>query len=537
MEENENTAAWAGLSQDLIAAVTDLGFAEPTPIQAQAMPPLLEGHDVIGRARTGSGKTAAFGLPILNRILTTEGKGVRALILSPTRELAIQIAQALRDYARHAHRVRIATVYGGAPYGPQMRALSRGASVVVGTPGRVMDHVERGTLDLSGVEVFALDEADEMLRMGFIEAVETLLEATPPQRQVALFSATMPPRIQRVAEKHLKEPVIVQVESRALSTGHIDQRWLRVRRHNKIPALVRVLLGEERGTTLIFVRTRSFAGDVAEELHRRGFSADSLHGDLNQGARERVLSRLRAGALDIVVATDVAARGIDVDHITHVINLDLPESTEQYVHRIGRTGRAGRSGRAISVVTPGETRRLFRMRGQLKVRIEEMQVPAVALIEERQKAAFQKRLTDTLASGEIEAASARLTELLVSGMSAEEVAVAALTLLGQRDDIEIPPDPRPRHTRPPRSSDRSNDRCNDVELLIPVGRARGVRPGDLVGALTNEAGISSSQIGRIKIIDHMSFIGMSQEAAERVLRRLRTVQIRGTNVEIRRNER
>jgi ATP-dependent RNA helicase DeaD len=530
---SDETTDWVELEPALMQAIEELGFAVPTPIQSEAIPPLLAGHDVIGRARTGSGKTAAFGLPILNRMLKEERPGVRALILTPTRELALQVSAALRDLAGFAHEVKIATLYGGAPYGPQMRALRRGASVVVGTPGRVMDHLERGTLDLSTVEIFALDEADEMLRMGFIDAVEALLKATPPDRQVALFSATMPPPIRRVAEQHLREPIEIQVEAKAMATGHIDQRWLRVRRHNKLAALVRILLGEPRGTTLIFARTRADTSGLADELLSRGFSVDALHGDLNQAARERVLGRLRAGDLDVVVATDVASRGIDVDHITHVINFDLPESTEQYVHRIGRTGRAGREGAAISMVTPGESRRLFQLRGQLRVQIEEMRVPSIETIEKMQKTRLRDQLVTAGQSEAATEAAARLTELMVSGMTAEEVAIAALSLVCARDQIEIPPDPRPQEVRPSRASDT----CNDVELYLPIGRSRGVRPGDLVGALANEAGIPSSQIGRITIVDHKSFVGMSEQAADMVLRRLETVQIRGVDVRISLNRR
>ncbi|MFT5681237.1 MAG: ATP-dependent RNA helicase DeaD [Myxococcota bacterium] len=533
METETTTTLWVGLEPALLQAIEELGFTQPTPIQVEAMPPLLAGHDVIGRARTGSGKTAAFGLPILNRMLTEHRPGVRALVLTPTRELALQVSQAFRDLASCAPEIKIATIYGGAPYGPQMRALRRGASIVVGTPGRVTDHFERGSLDLSGVEMFALDEADEMLRMGFIDAVEALMEATPDDRQVALFSATMPPPIRRVADKHLRNPVVIQVEAKAMSTGHINQRWLRVRRHNKLLALIRLLLGEPRGTTLIFARTRADTGRLADELINRGFSADALHGDLNQGARERVLSRLRAGDLDIVVATDVASRGIDVNHITHVINFDLPESTEQYVHRIGRTGRAGREGSAISLVTPGESRRLFQMRGQLRVQIEEMPVPPVAVIEEMQKTKLREKLVAATEGEAAEGAAATLAELMVSGMTAEEVATAALSLLRAQDQIEIPPDPRPREARPP----RNNDNNNDVELYLPIGRSRGVRPGDLVGALANEGGIPSSQIGRITIVDHKSFVSMSERAAETILKRLDSVQIRGVDVRVTRNQR
>ena len=566
MTDATATPAFASLAlaPELLDNLATLEYHTMTPIQAQSLPPMLQGRDVIAQGQTGSGKTAAFGLPVLNRVIG-KGHGVRALILTPTRELAIQVAQALRDYARYAESVKIATIYGGAPYGPQMRALRRGASVVVGTPGRVMDHLERGSLDLSKVEIFALDEADEMLRMGFIDAVESLMEATPDDRQVALFSATMPPPIRRVASRHLRNPIEIQVESKALSTGHIDQRWLRARFPNKVAALVRILLGEPHGTTLVFARTRADAAGVADNLNQRGFCAGSLHGDLNQSARERVLNNLRAGALDIVVATDVAARGIDVNHITHVINFDLPESTEQYVHRIGRTGRAGREGNAISLVTPGEIRRRHRMSHQLKVRIGEMQVPSVEVIKLRQKDALRERLTTTLAEPGLEEASAKLTELMVGGMTAEEIAVSALKLLSENEQIEIPPDPTPRYQnrpsrpmhqdrsmrndRPTRNdrpmhnnndrSMRSNDRpvrgddhCNQVELFLPIGRSRGVRPGDLVGALANEGGISSRHIGRITITDRKSIVGMAPEAAQHLLNNLNSVQIRGVDVRI-----
>ncbi len=378
------------LDARLVESIRALGFETPTPIQAQAIPVLLAGHDVIGRARTGSGKTAAFGLPLLQR-LEAGGTHPRALLLTPTRELALQVTEALRSYAKGLP-IRVVTIYGGTAYGPQLGALARGANVVVGTPGRVVDLAEGGKLDLSKVETVVLDEADEMLRMGFIEDIEKCLRATPDECQVALFSATMPPPIRRVADAYLKDAVTVQVEQAELTVDHIEQRWVVAEDRYKLDALVRLLAAEPRGTTLIFSRTREGAARMADALASRGQSVDALHGDLNQAARERVLGRLRSGKLDLLVATDVAARGIDVDHITHVVNLDLPPDRESYVHRIGRTGRAGRAGAAISLVLPGEVRRLRAFERTLRTRITQMDVPSDAVIARRTRERLVERL-------------------------------------------------------------------------------------------------------------------------------------------------
>lgn len=530
-----------GLAPSLVSAVSALGFEAATPIQARAIPVVLSRRDVIGRARTGSGKTAAFGLPVLQRVLSSEGKGVRAIILTPTRELALQVASALRDFSQHTQGVGIATVYGGASYGPQLRDIRRGAAIVVGTPGRVNDLVERGALDLSGIEIFALDEADEMLQMGFIDVVESLLAATPDSRQVVLFSATMPKPIRRVADRHLQDPVVVQVEEKALTTDHIDQRWIQVRYNLKAAALIRLLLGEERETTLVFTRTRNDAAELADRLLAAGFQAEALHGGLNQAARERVLGRLRSKHLELLIATDVAARGIDVNHITHVINYSLPESAEQYVHRIGRTGRAGRDGVAITLVTPGERRRLFQMRSRIRAQINQGAVPSIDAIEQCRHTRLQGQLQEVL-DGEHADATALLAKLQDGGLQPEQIAVAALQLLSQRQAISIPPDPTARPSRPriQRSErpqrfqrpQRGMDRCNAVELFVSIGRCQGVRPGDLVGALANEGGISSAQIGRITIADRKSFVGLSEEAAHQILHQLQRLQIRGHQARI-----
>jgi ATP-dependent RNA helicase DeaD len=344
-----------GLDPRLLSAIAAMGFSEPTPIQSEAIPVLLSGRDVVGRARTGSGKTAAYGLPLLERV-KTGGRKVRALVLAPTRELAVQVAEALSACAADLP-VRLATIYGGVPYAPQFAAL-REASVVVGTPGRVIDHMDRGSLDLSGVEVAVLDEADEMLRMGFVEDVERILGAMPSTRQTALFSATMPERIQAIARSHLTRPVEVQVEDSSVVVDHIRQRWIRVPDRFKLEALLRILAAESHEGTLVFARTRVACAEIAEALLEEGVTADALHGDMSQQARERVLNRLRARQLAVVVATDVAARGLDVAHLTHVVNFDLPEDLEGYVHRIGRTGRAGRSGLAITLAQPEDAHKI-----------------------------------------------------------------------------------------------------------------------------------------------------------------------------------
>ncbi|MDH5491903.1 MAG: DEAD/DEAH box helicase, partial [Myxococcales bacterium] len=423
------------LDPRILEAVRDLGFTEPTPIQVEAMPPLLRGQDVIGGARTGSGKTAAFGLPLLEKV-KEGGSAVRALVLAPTRELALQVTDAIRSYAKHLP-IRLVTIYGGASYRPQLDALRRGVTVVVGTPGRVLDHVDRGTLDLSSLELLVLDEADEMLRMGFIEDVERVLEASPKGRQIALFSATMPPPIRRVAASHLRDPLAIQVEQSALTVEHIAQRWLLVPQLHKFEALQRVLAGEERGTTLIFARTRAGCAEIADKLAADGISVDALHGDLNQAARERVLLRLRNRRLDVVVATDVAARGIDVDHITHVLNLDLPIDPEIYVHRIGRTGRAGRAGSAISFITPGEMRRLRILERAVKMRIEPMPVPTDADIALRKVARLREKIIARGAEEPSERALELARSLIEDGDSAEQVLADALRVLADAEGMNL----------------------------------------------------------------------------------------------------
>jgi ATP-dependent RNA helicase DeaD len=524
-----------GLPTPMLRALERLGWEKPTPIQAEAMKPLLEGHDMIGRARTGSGKTAAFGLPLLKKV-QDGGKAVRALVLAPTRELAIQVADALKSFSQQMP-VRILTIYGGSPYPPQLKALRSGVSVVVGTPGRIIDHIERGSLKLDQVEYVVLDEADEMLRMGFIDEVDHILSKTPDTRQVALFSATMPKPIRKVANAHLRNPIEIQVESKELSTGHIEQRWIKVPHKRKMDALSRLLSAENHGATLVFCRTRRGCAEVADTLATSGIPADALHGDLNQAARERVIKRLRAEVLDVVIATDVAARGIDVQHITHVINFDLPPDTETYVHRIGRTARAGRKGIAISLVTPSEWRRKSRMERSLKVKIEQMPIPSNAAIQRIHKEGLKSTLFELLEKEGLEAVRAWLYELTDSDRwTSDDIAVAAIHLLAKQKGIEFKLDDDPREEKGSIDLDDLEesdfDNINEVELFFSVGFKDNVRPADFVGAIAGEMNVSGRRVGRISIAANKSFVGLPRVLAEKMLMEMETIEIRGHTVKL-----
>lgn len=543
-----------GLDSRLVDAVTEMGYKEATPIQAAAIPHLLEGHDIVGGARTGSGKTAAFGLPLLHQVDVSKRR-VQALVLTPTRELALQVEAAISTYAAHLP-VRTLAIYGGAPYAPQLRALDAGVHVVVGTPGRVIDHLERGTLDLSALRMLVLDEGDEMLRMGFIEDVERVLRATPETRQVALFSATMPAAIRRVANKYLRDAVEVQVESGRLTVEHIEQRWVMVPGRHKVDALIRLLMAEPRSAVLVFARTRKRCAEVADLLVKRGVAADALHGDLNQAARERIIGRLRSERLDVVIATDVAARGIDVDHISHVINLDFPQDAETYVHRIGRTGRAGRKGIAISFILPGERRGLVSLERRIKVRLTQTTVPSDAEIALGQRERLKVKLAAALKSTGASHARQWVSELLADEeFSAEDLAVAAVSELADLGGIHfdhvtrtLPPmwarhegrEPRmggPRDRGPSRDRGPGGSRghfqdVNQVELHLPLGSNAGVRPADIVGALANELGISGKRIGRVSILAARTFVGVPKEIAELAFSKGAHLVVRGKQVEL-----
>ncbi len=389
-----------GLPPEVIRVLSDVGYESPSPIQAATIPPLMEGRDVLGQAQTGTGKTAAFALPILSRIHARAGKP-QALVLAPTRELAIQVAEAFQRYAAHIPGFQVLPIYGGQSYGPQLHSLKRGVHVVVGTPGRVIDHLDKGTLDLSELRFLVLDEADEMLRMGFIDDVEKVLLATPPERQVALFSATMPSVIRKIAQKHLKDPVEVTIKSSTTTAPNIRQRYWFVSGMHKLDALTRILEAEPFDAMIIFARTKQATEELAGKLQARGLAAAAINGDIAQAQRERVIQQLKDGKLDILVATDVAARGLDVERISHVFNYDIPYDTESYVHRIGRTGRAGRSGEAILFVSPRERGMLGAIERATRQPIEQMQLPSVDVVNDVRIGKFKQRISDMLAQGDL----------------------------------------------------------------------------------------------------------------------------------------
>lgn len=526
------------LDDRLLKAVADLSFTLPTPIQAQAIPLLLKGGDIIGQARTGSGKTLAFGLPILHQVREASGKKPRALILTPTRELALQVTDMLRAAAKHMPELRMTTIYGGASYTPQIRDLQRGVSVVIGTPGRIIDHMDRGTLDLSALEIVVLDEGDEMLRMGFLEEVERILKATPDKRQFVLFSATMPAHIRQLARKYQTAPTLVHVESAQLSVDHIRQRWMMVPERFKLDALARILATVEHEAVLVFSRTRSSCAQHAESLVRRGIPADALHGDMPQSARERVVHRLRQGQLHVLVATDVAARGINVDHITHVINLELPPDTESYVHRIGRTGRAGREGTAISFITSKETPRIRALQKRLGVQLQKMQVPSDADVARSQRTVLVDKLRLALEAVERPDAESWLAELVAEqDLSERDIAAAALTIVAASNgySLKIPDDAgRPAWAQQgAKTADVSqHDDNNAVSLFFAVGSNKGVTARDFVGALTNELGLDYSSIGRITILDGKSYVGVSREFGDWVAKEKPRLSIRGFDARI-----
>jgi ATP-dependent RNA helicase DeaD len=561
-EHDPATAGFAALAlrPEVLQALVDVGYESPSPIQAATIPPLLAGRDVLGQAQTGTGKTAAFALPILSRIEAKPGKP-QALVLAPTRELAIQVAEAFQRYATHIPGFQVLPIYGGQSYGPQLHALRRGVHVVVGTPGRVIDHMDKNTLDLSELKYLVLDEADEMLRMGFIDDVEKVLQATPPQRQVALFSATMPAPIRKIAQRHLKEPVEVTIKSSAATTPNIRQRYWFVGGMHKLDALTRILEAEPFDAMIIFTRTKQATEELAEKLTARGLAAAAINGDIAQPQRERVIQQLKDGKLDILVATDVAARGLDVERISHVFNYDIPYDTESYVHRIGRTGRAGRSGEAILFVTPREKGMLRAIERATRQPIEEMKLPTVEAVNDVRIARFKQRIADTLAQDdlgpfqqlieqfeqeqnvpaiEIAAALARMAQgdrpLLLTPPPKREYAPRenAPREMRERDGERRPPHERkPREAREgaPRSFEGRPSRPHTAPepgkrtYRIEVGHEHGVKPGNIIGAIANEAGLESQFIGRLSIRDDYSLIDLPEGMPKEVFEHLKKVWV------------
>jgi len=549
---SDSTFAGLGLRDSLLATLTSLGYEAPTPIQERTIPILLAGHDLIGQAQTGTGKTAAFALPILQNI-DAGARATQALVLTPTRELAMQVAEALHTYAHGMEGLSVLPVYGGAPIVHQLKRLERGVQIVVGTPGRLIDHLDRKSLRLDEIKVIVLDEADEMLKMGFIEDVERILGEAPPTRQIALFSATMPPEVLRIAQKHMPDAQKVAIEHKAQNAPAIEQRFINLSEGQKLDVLTQMLELEENDATLIFRRTKNGAAELAERLSGRGFAAVAMHGDMKQSERESVIRRLRAGAIEIVVATDVAARGLDVEQITHVVNYDVPYDVEAYVHRIGRTGRAGRSGVATMFITPRERKNMREIERYTGTPIKPMRMPTQADVAARRVGQLKETIRKNLQEGDLDLYVALVEQLAEEGAhDMAEIAAAAARLLSVARPIaekEIPvaaPPPveprgertsRPlaspggRDVRPPQKQARSDE--PKTRLSMAVGKRDGIRPADVVGSIANEANVPGRDIGPIEIRDDITYVVIPTRYVGAVLEKVGRKRFRGKALNVR----
>ena len=534
------------LPDTLLAALDKAGYETPTPIQTQAIPHLLKGLDLLGHAPTGTGKTAAFALPLLAR-LDIKRQQVQVMVLTPTRELAIQVAEAFQGYASHINGFHVLPIYGGQDYTGQIRQLKRGVHVVVGTPGRVMDHMRKGTLKLDALQALVLDEADEMLRMGFIDDVEWILEQTPKQRQMALFSATMPKEIERIARSHLRNPQEISIKARTATAETIRQRYWLVSGLHKLDALTRILEVEPFDGLLMFVRTKTATTELAEKLEARGYAAAALNGDMAQKQREQMVERLKNGSLDILVATDVAARGLDVDRISHVVNYDIPYDTEAYIHRIGRTGRAGRQGDAILFVAPREQRMLSAIEKATRQKIDKLELPSTEMVNNKRIADFKQSITDTLATGELDFMQGLLEQYQQEhDVPALEIAAAlAKMTIGERQLLLKPEKEKPVHAgtgagskprkergergqnKPPTRPTKGMER-----FRIEVGHMHDVKPGNIVGAIANEAGLDGQHIGHIDIHNEFSLVDLPKGMPNEVLQDLRKARVCGQRLNI-----
>ena len=554
------------LIEPVLAALDQVGYETPSPIQAEIIPYIMAGRDVLGQAQTGTGKTAAFALPLLSRI-DLNVPHPQVLVLAPTRELAIQVAEAFQRYASHMKGFHVLPIYGGQDYKTQLTQLKRGVHVVVGTPGRVMDHMRRGTLKLDTLQALVLDEADEMLRMGFIDDVEWVLQQTPPGRQVALFSATMPDVILRIAQQHLTNPKEVKIKVKTATADTIRQRYWEVSGLHKLDALTRILEAEPFTGMIIFVRTKIATEEITEKLLARGYAAAALSGDVQQKQRERTVEQLKSGALDIVVATDVAARGLDVERISHVINYDIPYDTEAYIHRIGRTGRAGRKGDAILFIAPRERRMLQSIERATKQKIDLMELPSTEDINDIRIARFQQRISDTLATSnkdlelfhqilenyqqehnipaiEVAAALAVMlqgnTPLLLSKKPARSERPAERSTERPTDRPRASFDDKPRRERSEQSSERKRKPTRSAEGMeryrVEVGHEHNIKPGNIVGAIANETGLDSEFIGRIDIQDDHSFIDLPSNMPDDILQILQKTRVGGQTLRLSRQK-
>ncbi|MGV9672502.1 MULTISPECIES: DEAD/DEAH box helicase [unclassified Gordonia (in: high G+C Gram-positive bacteria)] len=516
------------------SAIAEVGYETPSPIQAATIPPLMSGRDVVGLAQTGTGKTAAFAIPILSRI-DPALRRPQALVLAPTRELALQVAEAFGKYSAHMPDVRVLPIYGGQSYGVQLAGLKRGAQVIVGTPGRVIDHLDKGTLDISQLEYLVLDEADEMLTMGFAEDVERILAETPDDKQVALFSATMPSAIRRLAQRYLHDPQEITVKAKTATAQNITQRYLQVSHQRKLDALTRFLEVESFDAMIVFVRTKSGTEELAEKLRARGFSAVAINGDMVQAQRERTINQLKDGTIDILVATDVAARGLDVERISHVVNYDIPHDTESYVHRIGRTGRAGRSGNALLFVSPRERHLLRAIERATRQPLTEIGLPSVEDVNAQRVARFADSITENLGSDNLDMFR-KLVEDYARDKDVAMADIAAALALETRDGgFLMAPDPpageRPeRRERAPRKSGGGF-----ATYRIAVGRKHKVSPGAIVGAIANEGGLTRGDFGNISIRDDFSLVELPDNLDRETLELLRNTRIGKNPIDLRKD--
>ncbi len=547
--ESEVSFRELALPDAVLESLTRLGYERPTPIQAACIPPLLDGRDIIGQAQTGTGKTAAFALPLLSRV--DVGKlSPQLLVLAPTRELAIQVAEAFKSYASGIRGFHVLPIYGGQSYDIQLRQLKRGVHVVVGTPGRVMDHIDRKTLKLDQLQALVLDEADEMLRMGFIDDVEWILERTPQQRQIALFSATMPPVIKKVARKYLRNPEHIQIESHSKTAATIEQQFVTVKGHQKLDAMTRLLEVSDFDAALVFVRTKTATLQLMEKLEARGYACEALNGDIPQKSRERTIERLKKGKIDIVIATDVAARGLDVDRIELVINYDIPHDAESYVHRIGRTGRAGRAGRAILFVTPKERHLLRSIERMTRHKIEPLMLPSNEEINEQRVGRFKRKVLAALENEDLASCLPVVSELVAeTDADPLEIAAALMKLLQGDEPLRIsdaaparaqrfekqPPRPA-RREKPLELQPRPLKDYPDIPMQryrLGVGHADGVKPGNIVGAIANEAELDSCYIGNIDIHEDFSLVDLPQGMPKELMQILARARVAGKPLAIR----
>ena len=550
----ENTSFLGlGLNDKVLQALAQLGFESPSPIQAQCIPALLNGRDVLGIAQTGTGKTAAFALPILEK-MDLSAKHPQALVLTPTRELALQVSESFQSYAANLPQFQVLPIYGGQGYALQLKQLKRGAQVVVGTPGRVIDHIERGTLDLSKIQMLVLDEADEMLRMGFIDDVEWILNALPAAHQTALFSATMPEPIRRVADDYLENPVEIRIKAKTATVEAIRQSFWVVSGLHKLDALTRILEAEENlDAAIIFVRTKTQTVELADKLQARGFAAAALNGDLNQMMRERTIEQLKNGALDIVIATDVAARGLDVPRISHVINYDIPYDSESYVHRIGRTGRAGRSGHAILFVAPRESRMLKTIERTTRAKIEPLTLPTLADVTLRRVNGFKERVLEILEKEDLAFFKDLVADLAPESEELPMIA-AALAFMAQenrplrfKEKAESPhfekkfekfeKNFRSTVENRKKNKKRGGEIPTDwIRYRLEVGKLHGVKPGDIVGAIANESGIESRQIGHIALFDSFSLVELPADLGFAIEKTLSKTRIKGLPIAMKKDK-